>query len=133
MNTIKIGNTSGQSRHIDSYVASTGEKFEIYETFDLMNEMFIEAFPYTNEGLRSSSLAKSKCLEQVKEDVEEFLKLEVERKAERLANAEPEREAFSRGAKDAKSTLAMDLAWLANASSDEQEAYRYAFNKHSNS
>lgn len=132
MSTVKIGVTTHENRHVDTYVATTGEKFEIYETFDLMNEMFIEVFPYSNGELRKFSLAKSKSLTHVKEIIEQFLNDEAKRKAERLASADPVKEAFSKGCKDGKANKDFDQRWFNTISADEQEAYQYAFSKHSN-
>lgn len=132
MSTVKIGATTHENRHVDTYVATTGEKFEIYETYDLMNEKFIEAFPYSDGELREFSLAKCKSLKRVKEIVEKFLIDEATRKAERLASADPVAEAFYKGCKDGKANKEIDQRWLDNISAEEQEAYQYAFAKHSN-
>ncbi|MDA0152454.1 hypothetical protein OH460_09075 [Vibrio sp. Makdt] len=132
MNHIAIGAQTNQNVHIHSYMASSGEKIEIYETYDLMNVMFIEAFPYMDDGhLRNSSIAKGNDLEQLISDVEEFLNREAIRVKERNANVDPVRVAFVKGRDNARSNIDFNKEWVSGVSEEEQEAYRYAFNKYS--
>ncbi|MCY9874032.1 hypothetical protein [Vibrio barjaei] len=128
--TTTVGNSNPNLR-IATYTATTGEKFEVFETFDLMNKRSIEVFPYTTEGkLRTWSIAKADDFDEAIKHAEDFLAREAKIAEEKKGAFDPVKAALNKGKADARAGKSKNDEWLKSVSQTEQEAYEFTYSKY---
>ncbi|CAH7130644.1 hypothetical protein [Vibrio alginolyticus] len=96
---------------VEDYKSSSGESFRIELSSDIFDMLMFVAYPFESNGdVITTPFAKHETIEGVRQEVEEHILRENERKT--AATVDPEREAFSKGRGDGKEGNPIDNEWL---------------------
>ncbi|ELP6118924.1 hypothetical protein QTV43_000037 [Vibrio vulnificus] len=96
---------------IEDYKSSNNELFRIELSSDIFDKLMFVAYPFESNGdVITTPFSKHETIEGVRQEVEERILRENERKA--APPVDPEREAFSKGRSDGKAGNPIDNEWL---------------------